>query len=198
MIKVNTRNLDAKRKRIAAVPEYALQAIRGMTRARAYDFIKAWQRDVRTDAHQVARLKAKTVARKRRLGYTKPETPLYGLGDRDTHTYINMMRIYALRDGYRVAPGRKVHHQSGLKLRDLFVVHEYGTTIKRGNVRIRIPARPTFFLSYEKYLLKIARNRKERALTLAIRSMIMQGRRDLFGTIHSRYARPRDFDEGGK
>jgi hypothetical protein len=200
MIKVDTKNLDEKKKRIAQLPQYMLDAVKGLTRARAYDFIKQWQRDLRSNAHHVAVLKVKTMKAKMAKGYKKPFIPLYGLGDADPHTYINMMRIYAMKKGYKVAPGRKGHHESGLKLRDLFIVHEYGTTIVKGNTTIRIPARPTFFLSYQTFLVHDVSRFKngKREMMKAAREMILTGRKTLFSKIHSRYARGRDKNEAGE
>jgi len=185
-----TKELAEKKRRVATLPRYMEGAMYSTAKGRAKDFIKYWQRNIRTDALSVRRLKAKTVKMKAKRGYRKPSVPLYGLGDRDPHTYINMMRLYAMKNGYKVAPGRKTHHKSELKLKDLFIVHEYGCTIQNGfgrGIHIRIPARPTFFLSYESFLIKEAKKKKNRMVMNAARQYIRTGRTELFHKIRSRY-----------
>jgi len=188
-----------KRKRINRLPKYAIGIVDLNTKGKAYDFIKLWQSNIRANALGVRRLKAKTVKAKQRLGYTRPDVPLYGLGDDDPHTFINMMRVFKIKDGYRVAPGRKRHHKSKLTLKELFNVHEYGCTISNGfgkGIRIRIPARSTFFLTYADYLSEISRRRSDRAVRKAIKDYLERGREDLSRRIRSKYARMRRYDEG--
>lgn len=183
-----TRKLAAKQRRIKHLPRYMESAFYSTAKGRARDFIKYWQRMIRTDALGVRRLKVRTMKNKMKAGYKRPLVPLYGLGDEDPYTYINMMRLYAMKNGYRVAPGRKGHHKSGLKLKDLFVVHEFGCTIRNGfgrGIHIRIPARPTFFLSYESFLMKEAKKHKE--VMYAARQFVKTGRTELFRKIRSRY-----------
>jgi len=185
-----TSNLRDKQKRIDKLPQYAADSIRLMTKSKARGFIIYWQGMLRTDAYMLRRLKPATVRAKERAGYSRPMTPLYGLGDDDTHTYINMMRLYKLKNGYKVAPGRKGHHKSKLKLRDLFVVHEFGCTITNGfglGIYIRIPPRPTFYFAYEAYMRKTAKKSGSREVMKAAKQFVNTGHTDLFRRIRKRY-----------
>lgn len=199
MIKAKlSQSYRAKKARIKRVPTYTGDAINFVAKTKAYKFIEFWQKNVRTDALGVKRLKVKTIKAKRIKGFPKPAVPLYGLGDGDTHTYINMMRIYKIKNGYRVRPGRKKHHESKLSLKDLFQVHEFGATITNGfgkGILIRIPARPTFFLSYKTYLEKMAIKKDDKAVANAIRLYILQGNRSKFNKIKSRDKISKKYDE---
>jgi len=88
-----------------------------------------------------------TIVRKRREGMSNPDFPLYGMGDeRERDSYMNMMRIKPIREGYRVYPSKDLHHSERIELNRLFNVHEKGMIITVGKGKkkrlIRIPARP--------------------------------------------------------
>lgn len=117
-----------------------------------------------------------TVSRKSAMGFESPDSPLYGLGDEFMQgTYANMMEVrkdssamryvVAPRDGYHYEVldgdgGRRIV-RGKIKLRKLFLIHEYGCTISNGfgrGIVIRIPPRPAFRYAYDRLM-----NRKRRA-----------------------------------
>lgn len=143
----------AKKKRIQNLPSLSTQLIFAVLKKDALTMVKNYKQGIKTGSFGLEKLEDGTIVRKRRLGYSQPGTPLYGKGEEiDDKTYINMLRIKKLKNGWKVHPSWAKHHTSGLKLRDLFIVHEYGTLITRGDTLIRIPPRPAFLKAYQKTL----------------------------------------------
>jgi hypothetical protein len=123
-------------------------------------------------------LKQGTIDGKTRQGYDKPSTPLYGKGDwrkgrRDS--YVNMLRLRQIKDGWRVYPSTQMHWSGALPLNIMLDIHEKGRTIMRGETAIKIPKRPAFMMAKRKYAA-LKRNRKEMFTDMA-RGYIVRGSR---------------------
>lgn len=122
------------------------------TKAQAIMLIGKFRDGVIHNALGLEPLKDSTIESKRRNGFTKPSTPLYGLGRRGgDRSYINMFNIRKIKDGYSVYPSRRKHHDSDLTLQQLYSIHEFGATIMRAGTLIRIPPRPAMAHAYDKF-----------------------------------------------
>jgi DNA-binding cell septation regulator SpoVG len=67
------------------------------------------------------------------------------------------MRIYKIKNGWRVRMPAVKHHTSKLTLDALFQIHEKGCTISGKNGTIVIPARPAFQRAYKKIMRNISK-----------------------------------------
>ena len=117
-----------------------------ITKGPALMTIKNFKEGIRLNSFRLEKLTDGTIRRKRQLGMERPRTPLYGRGDDvKDRSYINMLRMRKLINGHKVFVSVAMHHSGAIRLRDLFVVHEFGTIIKGAHGQfIRIPARPAF------------------------------------------------------
>jgi hypothetical protein len=125
-------------------------------------FIKLFQDGIKNREFGLEKLKDGTIQQKKYMNYKKPETPLYGMGlELERKTYINILKIKKLKKGYKIYPSSEKHHKSKLTLRELFIIHEQGRTIKSKNGLIKIPARPAFRKTYNIFKNKILLLRKK-------------------------------------
>jgi hypothetical protein len=115
---------------------------------------------------------------KRRQGFDKPETPLYGMGLRDPRkSYVNMLRIRKLKYGmWRMFPSWGMHWTGNIKLRDLLEIHEHGAIIlrqtKNGQIAIKIWPRPALTMAYDTYLAKMQKKATSVIVKNAVTSYI--------------------------
>jgi hypothetical protein len=72
----------------------------------------------------LARLKPKTIDRKKRLKLSNPKKPLYGKGEASNKSYANMMSVKKITNGYIITPKSGQHHSKKVTLKKLFVYHE--------------------------------------------------------------------------
>jgi hypothetical protein len=129
------------------------------------------------------------VTRQKKLeeGRQKPATPLYGRGESDDKSYLNMHRIIQLKNGYRVRIRSAKHWSGKLTLKQLFIIHEFGTTITfESGKTIRIPPRPAHNRAYNKYLRKKARLDPASEVRDAVRKFIREGKAELSAKILER------------
>jgi len=184
MIKVKySTSYDAKRKRIKRLPEYYIRLLEALIKKDALGVIKAFQEGIRNKTFNMRPLQEKTIKRKISKGMPKPDTPLYGWGDMEEKSYINMLRLRRYQTGnkimWKVRPSKAMHHSKKIRLDWLFDVHEYGTIIMQwrgGNlVIIRIPPRPALFLAYRRYLIKKRREEPAKDVQKAITRIINDG-----------------------
>lgn len=142
-----------KLKRMKHLPKLSGHVISAGTMRTAMLIIKYFQQGIRTSSFNLQALKEMTIEGKKSAGFDKPETPLFGKGDRrKKDTYINCLRIKKLKNEVIIYVSKAKHWSGGITLYDLFIVHEFGALIKRGDTIIRIPKRPALFLAYKKYL----------------------------------------------
>jgi len=179
----------AKMARIKRLPELAESVMMGKLKRDATNLIEEFQKGIKQNNFGLQKLQKATIDGKLKMKYDKPETPLYGLGDRSEKSYINMMRIRKIKNGYKVYPSWAKHHKSQLALRDLFIVHEYGTTISMPNGSIvRIPPRPAMFKAYQRMMIKQRRDKRETSqeVKTAMTEYINTGKKILIDKIEKR------------
>ena len=128
-------------------------------------------------------LSQKTIDSKERQGLSKPETPLYGYGDWSDKSYMNMFLLRKLKNGWKAYPRKAKHHKANMELRQLFEIHEYGRTIKRGETLIRIPPRPAGWATYREVLLKVKKKEASRKVKQAITEYINTGNQKLMNKV---------------
>lgn len=171
---------NAKLKRIRRLPTLVNQVADSATKRDANGIVKDFQNGVRKNNFSLENLKPETIKRKQAQGYTKPRTPLYGEGDSDPNSYINMFLVKKLKNGYRIFPRWAKHHDSDVSLRVLFYVHENGAIINNGKTLIRIPPRPAFRKAFQRYLRRRAKQETSKDVREAINETIKTGKTTKF------------------
>jgi hypothetical protein len=149
-----TKACQEKLQRMKMLPKTMdAKVFKPFTKLMALKYIKNFHDGIKNKSFGLVKLDDGTVKRKVKLGFPNPKAPLYGAGDeKKDRSYMNMMRLHELKNGYSVRPSTKKHWKAKMKLSDLFIVHEYGTIIKRGDTLIRIPARPVSLKAFKKTL----------------------------------------------
>lgn len=104
-----------------------------------------------------------------------------------------MMLLRRLKNGWQVVPSRRRHHESDLRLSDLFVVHEFGATINTGTATIRIPPRPALREAFRVWM----RGRKRGEPAAEVRRAITAIVRDGDHSAHRRIVKRRSEAEFG-
>ena len=154
----------AKNRRVANLPEMYIGMIKGNLRKDALAVVRNFQKGIKGNEFGLKALADGTIERKRRQALDLPATPLYGKGLKvENKSYINMLRIRELKNGYKVYPSEAYHHSGKVKLKLLFYVHEYGTMIKQGKAIIKIQPRPALFKAYQQTMTNRARDIRERS-----------------------------------
>ncbi len=190
---------DATRKRIQRLPKLVEAAASTQVKHDAVGLIKFFQEGIRDNTFELIPLAESTILGKRFQGYKKPETPLYGAGDDEEMSYINMLRIKKVGDRkWLVFPSTDKHHKSQLNLRSLLEVHEQGITISQtrrnadtgqdNEVLIRIPPRPAFSMAFKKVLrTRLADQRESTAeVKAAVQELVKTGSTLKFREIESK------------
>jgi len=175
-IKVNRRDsFKAKLTRIKRLPKLkeGNRLFFAYTKGDSLRMIRAFHNGIKNSAFGLVELKDKTVRRKMRLGMELPDTPLYGAGDdQKPNSYVNMLRLRKLKNGYKVFPSKGKHYSGTITLDHLFNIHEAGAIIKLKNYSdkksveakrslVRIPPRPAFLKAFE--LVATEKRKKERS-----------------------------------
>jgi hypothetical protein len=179
----------AKIARIKRLPKISEDIMMSKLKRDTTNLIEEFQKGVRLNNFGLRKLQKVTVDGKFKLKYDKPDTPLYGLGDREDKSYINMFRIRKIKNGYKIYPSWAKHHKSKLSLRSLFLVHEYGCTISMPNgAVVRIPPRPALFKAYEILMNKKRRDKREtsKEVKTAMTEYINTGKKLLIDKIEKR------------
>ncbi len=185
----------AKRKRIQRLPKIMLKVADTTTKKDAIGLIRVFREGIIRNSFRLKALGESTIARKRAKGLPKPKTPLYAFGELEDKSYLNMMRIRRLKKGYRVTQSWTKHHESELKLRDLFIVHEYGTVIiKKDGTVIRIPPRPAFFYAFRRYMAQRKKADPTVEMKRAITVYVQTGKDELLKKIQERSEDFNDYD----
>jgi hypothetical protein len=165
-------NTDAVRKRIQRLPKLLGDKLETYSRKDADLFVKKYREGLMRNDLGLEPLKPKTVRRKRAQGYTRPASPLYGLGMDGTRTYTSSVRPYKIKNGWRVNVLDVKHHEADVSVKTLFHIHEYGAVLNTGRAVIRIPARPAFRRAYEQTLAARKQNEPAAAALNAINDAI--------------------------
>lgn len=171
-----SKNYWAMQKRIQRLPELFIGVMESKMKKDATGLIDEFQDGIRDNSFRLENLKDGTVKRKRQLGFERPKTPLYGEGDnKKKNSYINMMRIRKVKNGFKVRPSVGMHYSGDISLRTLFYVHNFGTIIKAKNgSMIRIPPRPAFTKAFGRMM----RKRKMRENTDKVKDAMLTYIRD--------------------
>lgn len=143
-----SQTTSAIKQRIKRLPKIYKDKIDTMRKRDAKDFIAYWRSGILNNEFKLTPLADSTIQRKIRLGMSRPQNPLYGLGLEGAYTYIKGMRIFRTAKGYVVRMTGK-HHDSKIDNHGLLLIHEYGCTLKNGG---RIPARPAMQEAYKRVL----------------------------------------------
>lgn len=178
IIKAKTIRAYEKIKRINKIPELSLGLVFTILKRDSCLLIKNFKEGIKRNAFHLERLKSGTIQRKRTLGYTDPNIPLYGAGDEiKDKSYINMLRMRKISNGYRVRPSIAKHHTADLTLRHLYNIHEYGKMIKHSSGKMfRIPARPALTRAFEKTLKDISKDDSSQMVKRALTDFINLGK----------------------
>ncbi len=194
----------AVRKRIQRLPKIGTEINDFQAKRLAIELINIFQEGIRNRSFRLEPLKQPTIQRKRDLGYKRPRTPLYGKGDEEDNSYINILGIRKLKGrGYRVAPRRAREHDADIKLEDLFQVHEFGATIavtpksraflhyigihlKKETTVIRIPPRPALFLATRRQLIRMRRRDPTPEVRKALTEFVNEGKDKLLKKIRKK------------
>lgn len=168
-----SQKFHAVNKRIAQLPKMYPTHIKAFLLKDVQGILVEWHSGIANRTLGLQSLADSTVAAKRRKGQYKPKTPLYGEGDKEMKSYINMWQIRKKKNGWSVRIKDSMHH-SGLPLRALFRIHEFGATIQTKNATIRIPSRPAGTKAYQKWLNK--RKKEDPAIKKSITEFINTGK----------------------
>jgi hypothetical protein len=167
----------AVQKRIARLPTLVLGLLSAIRKKDASRYIKNFHDGIKNKSFRLKKLERGTIIRKERMGMEFPRTPLYGRGDdKKDRSYVNMMRMRKLKNGWRVKPSIAKHYSGKVKLRTLFFVHEFGAIIKQGEKMIRIPPRPAALKAFNKTLKQEKKQENAPLVKKAINKYINTGR----------------------
>lgn len=164
-----SQKTSAIKARIKRLPKIYKDRMDTMRKRDANDFISYWRSGILNNEFKLTPLADSTIARKIRLGMSRPQNPLYGLGLEGAYTYIKGMRIFRTAKGYVVRMTGK-HHDSKIDNHGLLLIHEYGCTLKNGG---RIPARPVMQEAYKRVLEDI--KKRDSAMTDKINTYLRSG-----------------------
>lgn len=182
----------AVQKRIQRIPKEANGLMKAKTKRDALDLIRFFQDGIRKNAFGLKALNPVTIERKQALGQPFPDIPLMGEGLNEADSYINMLKVYELKNGYQVKPRPTKHHSGKITLKHLFMIHEYGCIIKvtekmraylhvigihfkANKTFVRIPPRPAFKKAYDKLVRGKARKENVARVRKALRQFIRDG-----------------------
>lgn len=140
-------NARVLRQRYEKLKTIAKEYSKDMARGEAYELVSEYKFGLRDGSLRLRRLAARTIMAKRRMGFTQPDSPLYGKGLEGNRTLAKAFKVYKTGNSFTVKPSKQKHHSADLTLEQLHEIHENGCTIKNGfgrGIMIRIPARPAF------------------------------------------------------
>jgi len=176
MITANfSKRFAAVKQRIKRLPQISEKALDSASKKDAVGFIETFQRGIRNDDFGLIRLTLNTIQQKESKGYSDPAIPLYGAGDEEKNSLINVFRIRKIKSGYRAFKSKAKHHESDLTLADILDIMEAGAVIKRGETLIVIPPRPVVTKAFRRYLGSKQKRENVQAVRDAIQVYINTG-----------------------
>ena len=167
---VFSRNYKSVQARVKKLPEYTPDLIKAILKRDALMLNKNFHDGIKNRSFHLEKLSDSTIKQKRYLGYRYPNIPLYGAGDdQDKNSYINMLRLRKVKNGYIVRPSIAKHWNCDLPLRALYQIHEFGKLITYTSstgkvVTINIPRRPALHEAFKKLMRE--RSNKDRSKIL--------------------------------
>lgn len=173
-----SNNFHAKVARIKRLPERMNLVVDGAIKKDLIGIINTFKEGIKNNSFGLQRLESITVLSKRRKGYPKPKTPLYGKGEAEERSYINMLKIRKLKNGqWRLFPSWARHWSGNIQLRELLIIHEKGALIRTKNGKlIRIPPRPAFLLAGNRYMRGKRKQETSQMVKQAITEWINTGK----------------------
>jgi hypothetical protein len=151
-MKVNNDGLKERMKNMKKLKALMPDIVSGSTKKNAVKFCKSFQKWIKNNELSLEAVKDETSASKMRQGFKKPDSPLYGAGDKEQpNSYSSMMRVRSIKGGWKVFPSKKNHWSKDITLDYLFNIHEFGCKVKRGKAIIQIPERPALKNSQKKF-----------------------------------------------
>lgn len=170
-----TKKLEETKKRLQELPKFMDDVMSSVVKEDCDTFIVSFQNHLRNNDLGITALKQETIDSKKRKGLKKPYHPLYGKGDDEKLSYINMFKLKKVNNGWEAIPKDEQHHESILTLKSLFEVHEHGMTIKKGNSLIKIPPRPVAMLTYRDLFVKKKLRKSVSIVSKGILEYILEG-----------------------
>lgn len=166
-------------KRAKIVPTIMQKVFMSGARADAVRLVKIFEDGIENNSFGLEPLDKATIESKQRQSFPRPKIPLYGRGPQEAKSYLRMLRIRALKNGYRVFPSHARHWKSKLQLNELFHVHEYGAIITVGKgdgaKMVRIPPRPAFLRAHQKWSREKLKNSKSPMIRSALAMYLKSG-----------------------
>lgn len=142
-----TKTFKGKKVRVEWLVKNAKRVSSGILKVHGLELIKTFHDGLIQYDFPLVPLSMNTISSKRASGYDHPEAPLVGKGDKRSSrrdSYAHMMRLKRIPYGWSVVVSNGLHW-SGVPLRMLFEVHEYGMKIvKKDGTIINIPKRPAW------------------------------------------------------
>lgn len=172
-------NAEAIRARIRRLPEIYLKTIDGSLKADAFGMEKTFREGISKRLFRLQALSPVTIKKKIEDGFSKPRTPLYGKGESNMRTYLNMLAIGRIKNGWRVRVKPGMHWSGEWTLKELFKIHEFGATIISSEGVQRIPPRPAFNRAFNKWLRKKKKIDTSDRIRIAINELIRNGKSSL-------------------
>jgi hypothetical protein len=163
-------------KRIKRGPVIMKRYIDNLMHDLATEYIEIFQDGIRKNKFHLEKLKPGTISAKKKRGYKKPRTPLYGMGDDHNKSLINALLIKKIKDGWSVYARWSKHYEANMQIRQLLYLHENGCIIKRGTTMIRIPPRPALKLAYSKLMREFNKRGEAKKIKDMITTYIKTGR----------------------
>lgn len=172
-------------RRLKTLPEKSKDVVTAQLKLDAQNFIREFGNGIRFDRLGLLPLKDATIERKSEQGMRRPRSPLAGRAETDKKSYSNMLIMRETKRGYRVHI-RAGNHWSGVPLKMLYQVHEFGAIIKRGNSLIRIPPRPAHENAFQKMVRKRSKREKSRKVKTALMQILRTGQSSLVDRINAK------------
>jgi len=161
---VFSNTYTAKKKRIKRLPKLITNAVAGATKRDILEIKKIFHDGIKGRSLRLDALATVTIDSKKDKGMKAPKTPLYGKGDgAKDRSYMNMLNIRKLKNGWTLRPSTRKHWSGKITLKHLFMIHEHGAKIMRGEKMIQIPPRPALLMSFRKWANIKKRSKKETA-----------------------------------
>ena len=175
---------EAKRKRIQRLPQFIPGMVEGHIKRDLLEIRDMFHDGIKDDTFGLERLAESTKSRKSSKGYPRPSAPLHGKGDMELNrSYMNMLIMRRTSKGWKLLPSTKRHWSGKITLRELFVIHEHGAKIKRGNTIIQLKPRPAFLLAYRRWMIKRRQADKALEVRKALTKFVVSGDKALIKRI---------------
>jgi len=184
MIKVKfSKRFTAIQNRIKKLPTITIDTINAILLKDARGLISEWHTGIKFRRLNLEKLAEVTWRSKKAKGLPKPRTALYGKGENDPDSYINMLQLRKTLKGWRVNIKRG-NHRSGVSFKTIFMIHEHGATIigkaRNGQpTTIVIPPRSALDNSFKRWLRKRSKIDNASLVKQAITNFLNTGRNDL-------------------